>query len=85
MHRVIRMHGHADLVKVRAALSRPRGLAGRLDGGDQQRDQGADDQDDDEKLDEREAPGSLPNSDRRLSRPEEARLRGIARGGLHDL
>ena len=52
---VIVLQGDADLLEVVAALRPPGRLAGHLHGGQQQRDQHADDGDDDEELDEGES------------------------------
>ncbi len=46
------VQGQAELLEVVRALRPPRGLAGRLDRGQQQRDENGDDCDDDEQLDQ---------------------------------
>ena len=48
----------ADLLEIVAALRSPRGLARRLDGGQEQGDEHADDRDDHQQLDERKADGA---------------------------
>ena len=56
---VVVVHGgQRDLLEVVRALGASGGLAGRLDGGQQQRDQDRDDRDHHQKLDQREADGS---------------------------
>ncbi len=48
------VHGQADLLQVVRALGTPGGFPGRLDGGQEQRDQDRDDGDHDEQLDQGE-------------------------------
>ena len=55
---VVVVHRQADLLEIVDALSTPRSLAGRLDGGQQQGDQDRDDRDHDQELDQREC-GSM--------------------------
>jgi hypothetical protein len=52
---VIVLHSQAELLQVVLALRLPSRFAGGLHGGNQQRDQDADDGDDDEQLDQRKA------------------------------
>ena len=55
MRRLVVLERHADLDEVVEALRPPRGLAGRLHGREQQRDQHGDDRDHDQQLDQGEA------------------------------
>ena len=79
---VVRLHRDADLLEVVLALRRPAGLAGHLDGGEQQGDQHRDDGDDDQQLDQRE--GSTAHRDPLRRGPPALRATGpgaAAEGG----
>ena len=54
MRAFVVVQGQADLLEVVDALGTPGGFAGRLDGGQQQGDQDADDADDHEQFDQSE-------------------------------
>jgi hypothetical protein len=69
-------HREADLLEVILALRAARGFAGRLDRGEQQRDQNANDGDDHEQLNQREGPiGTHLLSGHNFSYPEKQRVR----------
>ena len=54
MGALVVQHGQADLLEAADALCTPRGLARRLDGGEEQGDQDSDDRDHDQELDQGE-------------------------------
>ena len=58
MRRVVIVQGQPHLLEVVLALRPPGGLAGGLDGGEEQADQDGDDGDDHQQLDQREAAAS---------------------------
>ncbi len=62
--RFVFLQGQADLLEIVLARRQPRGLAGRLDGRQQQGHENADDRDHDQQLDQRKANAETTNSRR---------------------